>query len=134
MQKEWRETFSTYCVSYGQPLNVDRWLESVEEMERRVNRAKDAERSIRRKMMMGNAMRQDLQNPDRGVVISNDKPSPQQQQQNQQQQSMNGRMFHNPNANVSSTPMMMHNNLMQPTNATTKIKRNSTNASALLTD
>ena len=119
MQKEWRETFSTYCVSYGQPLNVDRWLESVEEMERRVNRAKDAERSIRRKMMMGNAMRQDLQNPDRGVVISNDKPSPQQQQQNQQQQSMNGRMFHNPNANVSSTPMMMHNNLMQPTNATT---------------
>ena len=119
MQKEWRETFSTYCVSYGQPLNVDRWLESVEEMERRVNRARDAERSIRRKMMMGNAMRQDLQNPDRGVVIVNDKPAP--QQQNQQQQSTNGQMFHNPNANASSTTMMMHNNnnLMQPTNTTT---------------
>lgn len=69
MQKEWRETFSTYCVSHGQPLNVDRWLASVEEMERRVHRAKDVERMQRRKMMMGCALRQDLQNPDRGVVI-----------------------------------------------------------------
>ncbi|KAL7535321.1 hypothetical protein ACHAXR_007945 [Thalassiosira sp. AJA248-18] len=69
MQKEWRETFSTYCVSHGQPLNVDRWLASIEEMERRVHRAKDVERMQRRKMMMGHALRQDLQNPNRGVVI-----------------------------------------------------------------
>jgi len=73
MQKEWRETFSTYCVSHGQPLNVDRWLASVEEMERRAHRAKDVERMQRRKMMMGQALRQDLQNPDRGVVIENSK-------------------------------------------------------------
>lgn len=114
MQKEWRETFSTYCVSYGQPLNVDRWLKSVEEMERRVNRAKDVERSIRRKMMMGNAMRQDLLNPDRGVVIVNDKPLP--QQQNQQQHQM---FSHGSNANISATSMIHNNNnLMQPTNTT----------------
>ena len=69
MQKEWRETFSTYCVSHGQPLNVDRWLVSLEEMERRVHRAKDEERLHRRKMMMGHALRQDMMNPDRGVVI-----------------------------------------------------------------
>ena len=69
MQKEWRETFSNYCVSYGQPLNVDRWLASVEEMERRVHQAKDVERQHRRKIMMGCALKQDSQNPDRGVVI-----------------------------------------------------------------
>ncbi|KAL3826256.1 hypothetical protein ACHAXA_006284, partial [Cyclostephanos tholiformis] len=69
IQKEWRETFSTYCVSHGQPLNVDKWLASVEEMEKRVHRAKDVERMHRRKMMMGHALRQDSQNPDRGVVI-----------------------------------------------------------------
>eukprot|EP00569_Conticribra_weissflogii_P015839 CAMPEP_0171393936 /NCGR_PEP_ID=MMETSP0880-20121228/2986_1 /TAXON_ID=67004 /ORGANISM="Thalassiosira weissflogii, Strain CCMP1336" /LENGTH=578 /DNA_ID=CAMNT_0011907185 /DNA_START=206 /DNA_END=1938 /DNA_ORIENTATION=+ len=68
MQKEWRETFSTYCVSQGQPLNADRWLASVEEMDRRVHRAKDVARMQRRKLMMGHALKQDLQNPDRGVV------------------------------------------------------------------
>ncbi|KAL7471052.1 hypothetical protein ACHAXS_011328 [Conticribra weissflogii] len=71
MQKEWRETFSTYCVSQGQPLNADRWLASVEEMDRRVHRAKDMARMQRRKLMMGHALKQDLQNPDRGVVIDN---------------------------------------------------------------
>lgn len=72
MQKEWREVFSTYCVSHGQPLNVDRWLASIEDMEKRVHHAKDAERMHRRKMMMGHALRQDLMNPDSGVVISNE--------------------------------------------------------------
>lgn len=72
MQKEWREVFSTYCVSHGQQLNVDRWLASIEEMEKRVHHAKDAERMHRRRMMMGHALRQDLLNPDSGVVISND--------------------------------------------------------------
>lgn len=70
IQKEWRETFSTYCVSHGQPLNVDEWLESVEEMEKRVHRAKDVERIQRRKMMMGHALRQDSQAPNSGVRIS----------------------------------------------------------------
>ena len=72
MQKEWRELFSTYCVSHGQPLNVDKWLASIEEMEKRVHFAKDAERMHRRKMMMGHALRQDILNPDSGVVISNE--------------------------------------------------------------
>ena len=70
IQKEWRETFSTYCVSHGQPLNVDEWLESVEEMEKRVHRAKDVERIQRRKMMLGHALRQDSQTPNSGVRIS----------------------------------------------------------------
>lgn len=70
IQKEWRETFSTYCVSHGQPLNVDEWLESVEEMEKRVHRAKDVERIQRRKMMMGHALRQDSHAPNSGVRIS----------------------------------------------------------------
>ncbi|KAL7486073.1 hypothetical protein ACHAW6_011676 [Cyclotella cf. meneghiniana] len=67
--KEWRETFSTYCVSHGQSLNVDHWLVSVEEMDRRNQRAKEMERVRRREMMMGCALRQDSLNPDRGVMI-----------------------------------------------------------------
>ena len=70
IQKQWRETFSTYCVSHGQQLNVDGWLASVEEMDRRVHRAKDHERQARRKIMMGQAIRQDMLNPDSGVVIT----------------------------------------------------------------
>eukprot|EP00956_Cyclotella_meneghiniana_P036110 scaffold121622_cov79-Cyclotella_meneghiniana.AAC.1 len=68
--KEWREMFSTYCVSHGQSLNVDKWLASVEEMDRRSQRAKEMERVKRREMMMGHALRQDSLNPDRGVTIS----------------------------------------------------------------
>lgn len=75
-RKEWRETFSTYCVSHGQMLNADAWLESIDEMDRRVHRAKDRMRMERRKMMMGHALRHDSTNPNRGVVIdkANDGP------------------------------------------------------------
>ena len=68
-RKEWRETFSTYCVSHGQMLNADAWLVSIDEMDRRVHRAKDRMRMERRKLMMGHALRHDLKNPNRGVVI-----------------------------------------------------------------
>lgn len=68
-RKEWRETFSTYCVSHGQLLNADAWLVSIDEMDRRVHRAKDRMRMERRKMMMGHALRHDLKNTNRGVVI-----------------------------------------------------------------
>jgi len=70
-RKEWRETFSTYCVSHGQMLNADAWLVSIDEMDRRVHRAKDRMRMERRKLMMGHALRHDLKNPNRGVVIDN---------------------------------------------------------------
>ena len=75
-RKEWSETFSTYCVSHGQMLNADAWLESIDEMDRRVHRAKDRMRMERRKMMMGTALRHDSTNPNRGVVIdtANDGP------------------------------------------------------------
>eukprot|EP00557_Chaetoceros_sp_GSL56_P014671 CAMPEP_0176477190 /NCGR_PEP_ID=MMETSP0200_2-20121128/479_1 /TAXON_ID=947934 /ORGANISM="Chaetoceros sp., Strain GSL56" /LENGTH=692 /DNA_ID=CAMNT_0017872961 /DNA_START=230 /DNA_END=2305 /DNA_ORIENTATION=+ len=69
MQKQWREMFSSFCVSLGQPLDADAWLSSVEEMEKRESLAKDAARMTRRKMMMGIALNQDSQNPDRGVFI-----------------------------------------------------------------
>jgi len=69
MQKEWREQFSSYCVNVSQPLDADDWLSSVEEMDRRANHAKDAARMQRRKLMMGNALRTDMMNPERGVFI-----------------------------------------------------------------
>ena len=68
-QKEWRELFSNFCVSIGQPLDADSWLSSVEEMDRRAAHARDAARMARRKVMMGFALRTDTKNPDQGVFI-----------------------------------------------------------------
>lgn len=119
MQKEWRETFSTYCVSHGQPLNVDRWLASVEEMERRVHRAKDAERMQRRKMMMGCALSRDMQNPDRGVVIEKSSTSLGSAAGNvgSQQQAGQG-AFAVPDPMVSSAASMMGNDMMKSSSST----------------
>jgi hypothetical protein len=69
MQKEWRELFSSFCAAVGQKLNADSWLSSVEEMDRRISRAKDAARMARRKVMMGYALSQDSLNQERGVFI-----------------------------------------------------------------
>lgn len=69
MQREWREQFSQFCVSIGQPLDADGWLSSVEEMDRRASQAKDAARMAKRKLMMGFALRTDCKNPDHGVFI-----------------------------------------------------------------
>ena len=74
MQKEWREMISSYCASISQPLDADAWLSSVEEMERRESSAKDAARMTRRKLMMGIALDQDIQNPDQGVFIEKSSP------------------------------------------------------------
>ncbi len=69
MQKEWREYFSSYCVSMGQKLDANAWLSSAEELDRRASQAKDAARMARRKVMMGYALTQDAMNPERGVFI-----------------------------------------------------------------
>jgi len=69
MQKEWRELFSNFCVCVGQTLDADQWLTSVDELDRRRSMAREAAKLARRKLMMGNALRQDAKNPDRGVFI-----------------------------------------------------------------
>lgn len=69
MQKEWREYFSSFCVSMGQKLDADAWLHSAEELDRRASQAKDAARMARRKVMMGYALSHDASNPERGVFI-----------------------------------------------------------------
>mmetsp|Transcript_55786 Transcript_55786/g.64420 ORF Transcript_55786/g.64420 Transcript_55786/m.64420 type:complete len:791 (+) Transcript_55786:97-2469(+) len=69
MQKEWREYFSSFCVSMGQKLDAGAWLNSAEELDRRASQAKDAARMARRKVMMGYALNQDASNPERGVFI-----------------------------------------------------------------
>jgi hypothetical protein len=69
MQRDWREQFSQFCVTVGQPLDADAWLSSVEEMDRRASQAKDAARMAKRKMMMGFALHTDCKNPDSGVFI-----------------------------------------------------------------
>jgi hypothetical protein len=75
MQKEWREQFSDYSVKIGQPLDADRWLTSVEEMDRRASRTKDAARSAKRMVRMGYALSQDSSNPQNGVFIEGNSSS-----------------------------------------------------------
>jgi len=69
MQKEWRELFSNFCVTVGQSLDASAWLTSVDELDRRRSMAREAAKMARRKIMMGNALRLDGKNPDRGVFI-----------------------------------------------------------------
>lgn len=69
MQKEWREQFSRVCAAVGQPLDADAWLSSVEEMDRRASKARDAARMTKRKLMMGVALRADTRNLQEGVFI-----------------------------------------------------------------
>ncbi len=69
MRKEWRETYSDFCLQIGQPLDADAWLSSVEEMDRRVSVARDASRIARRKLMMGYALCQDFASAGPGIFI-----------------------------------------------------------------
>lgn len=73
MQKEWRETFSSFCLQIGQPVDADAWLSSVEEMDRRVSMAKDASRILRRKLMTGYALCEDFKAAPPGVYIERTK-------------------------------------------------------------
>lgn len=69
MQKEWRELFSNYCVQIRQKIDVDDWLRSVEELDRRVSIQNEAVRSARRKVPMEKALEADLQLETTGVFI-----------------------------------------------------------------
>lgn len=70
MQKEWRELFSSYCISIGHTLDANAWLSSVEELDQRLSIQKDAARMVRRKVMLGHALSYDASNSmQRGVYI-----------------------------------------------------------------
>lgn len=73
MQKEWRESFSTYCLKNGQSVDADAWLSSVEEMDKRISVARDASRVARRKLMMGYALSEDVSTAPPGVFIERTK-------------------------------------------------------------
>lgn len=69
MQKEWREHFSRLCAESGQSVEGDAWLSSVEEMDRRASKAKDAARMAKRKLMMGVALKTDADSLVEGIFI-----------------------------------------------------------------
>jgi len=69
MQREWRELFSNFCVDIGQPINADLWLASVVEMDRRAALVKEQARNARRKLMMGYALKHDMEHSDPGIFI-----------------------------------------------------------------
>jgi hypothetical protein len=70
MQKEWRTYFSELCVQIHFTIDLDSWLHSVEEMERRNAAALEAMRLAKRQVMMGAAFSHDsTQNFEVGVFI-----------------------------------------------------------------
>ncbi|KAL7556840.1 hypothetical protein ACA910_016314 [Epithemia clementina (nom. ined.)] len=69
MQKVWRDLFANFCAKIGQKLELDGWLRSVEEMERRTAEALDTARRARRKAMIGYALTEDTKNAQSGVLI-----------------------------------------------------------------
>lgn len=69
MQREWREQFSRVCAALQQPLDTESWLLSVEEMDRRSSKARDAARMAKRKVMMGVALEEDSRNLGAGIFI-----------------------------------------------------------------
>lgn len=75
LQKEWRELFSNYCVHIGQQLEADDWLNSVEEMDRRVSRAKDAARMARRKKIVSIPLQNGALATEPGVFVEGTLPS-----------------------------------------------------------
>jgi len=75
MKKEWREKFSALCLSIGQQIQVDDWLNSVEEMDRRKARSKENFRIARRKLMMSFAFRQNAENLNSVVFSKGNKDS-----------------------------------------------------------
>ena len=69
MQKVWRDMFTHFCSTIGQKLELEGWLRSVEQMEKRTSEAMNAARRARRKAMVGYALNEDTKNAQSGVLI-----------------------------------------------------------------
>jgi hypothetical protein len=105
MQKVWRELFSAYASSIGHKLEAGEWLASVEEIDRRVSRQKDAARTARRKIMMGYALSHDATHQPSGVFIE---PVPTSLQQSEAQSICLSRNSSSDTLNRTSKRQLMH--------------------------
>lgn len=69
MQREWREHVVERCTYLRIMFDADKWLQSVDQMDRRVVLEKNRSRMNKRRMLMGKALETDLTDSIPGVFI-----------------------------------------------------------------
>jgi len=72
MQKEWRDHIAERLTNMHISFSADRWLHSVEIMDRRVALEKNRSRMAKRRCLMGLAMERDVKDVTEGVFINQD--------------------------------------------------------------
>lgn len=70
MQREWREHLAERCTYLRIMFDADKWLQSVDQMDRRVVLEKNWSRMHKRRMLMGKALETDVTDSIPGVFIS----------------------------------------------------------------
>ncbi len=70
MQREWREHLAERCTYLRIMFDADKWLQSVDQMDRRVVLEKNRSRMHKRRMLMGKALETDVTDSIPGVFIS----------------------------------------------------------------
>lgn len=72
MQREWREHLAERCTYLRIMFDAEKWLQSVDQMDRRVVLEKNRSRMHKRRMLMGKALETDVTDSIPGVFISQD--------------------------------------------------------------
>lgn len=70
MQKEWRDHLAERCAYLRIMLDAEKWLQSVDQMDRRVVLEKNQSRMNKRRMLMGKALETDVADSIPGVFIN----------------------------------------------------------------
>jgi hypothetical protein len=70
MQKEWRDHLAERCTYLRIMLDAEKWLQSVDQMDRRVVLEKNQSRMNKRRMLMGKALETDVADSIPGVFIN----------------------------------------------------------------
>lgn len=72
MQREWRDHLAERCTYLRIMFDAEKWLQSVDQMDRRVVLEKNRSRMNKRRMLMGKALETDVTDSIPGVFISQD--------------------------------------------------------------
>ena len=72
MQREWRDHLAERCTYLRITFDADKWLQSVDMMDRRVVLEKNRSRMNKRRMLMGKALETDVTDSIPGVFINQD--------------------------------------------------------------
>jgi len=69
MQREWRDHLAERLTYLRISFDAEEWLKSVDTMNRRITLAKNRNRMVKRRFVMGRAMKKDTSSPIPGICI-----------------------------------------------------------------